>query len=411
MQVALLALYSDRLMLALCTAFSGLIVEWAGIESGGFHMHGTSSDGKTTATKFACTVYGDDRYLLSWDVTEAGIEEAAVGMNDALLPLNELKLLNADPVIAAQKGSKLVYLIAEGSGRYRASSYQENHSQWKTVVLSSGELSLAEHAASGLSKRFAGEAVRIIDIPSDAGSGYGILDKIPERFSSASKFAEHITEQCAQYYGTAFRPFVEGILEWLESDAGSVQTKINAYVDEFFDKCDVDRNDRQEMRVARRFGVAFAAGAIAIDLGVLDFKHSEVGKAIRSCYRSYLRDKPKTARQRIDEACSAAIDRVSKAELLDLTGSIQRYTLEDVERVHGFRTRCKGEVVYAMKPDWFQRSVGTQVKLAEVLAKLKSDHVLIPGSDGKSTRQVKTGFDDMPRMRCYCFRADTMSSL
>lgn len=403
--VASLALYSDRMLLALCVSFSGLIMKWANQESGGFHLHAESSVGKTTATLLASTVFGGPEYLCSWDITEAGVEEVAVGRNDALLPLNELKLLSSDPVLASQKASKLIYMIAEGKGKHRARSYQCNVNTWATVVLSSGELSLAEHAESGKMKRLNGECVRVIDLHADSQSGFGILDRLPEEFPLASGFSEHIQEQSQVYYGSALLPYVEGLLTWENGKPGSVKRRIVKHSNRFIKKCGVDKTKGQEMRVIRRFAVAYAAGAIAIELGVLDFSNSQIGQAIKKCYEAYVREKPESQSEKIDRAYQRVLDKLANAKLLKVRKGTGKHSLQDLEETEGFAIKVKGLKMIAIEREVLLQWIGNKVQLIDVISKFEQDKRLLLNSDGKRTRQVRTGVLQRPRVRCFCFRS------
>ena len=403
--VASLALYSDRMLLALCVSFSGLIMKWANQESGGFHLHAESSVGKTTATLLASTVYGGPEYLCSWDITEAGVEEVAVGRNDALLPLNELRLLSTDPVLASQKASKLIYMIAEGKGKHRAKSYQSNVNTWATVVLSSGELSLADHAESGKMKRLKGECVRVIDLFADSQSGFGIFDRLPKEFPLAPEFSEHIQAQSQVYYGSALLPYVEGLLKWENGKAGSVKRRIVKHSNSFIENCVVDNTKGQEMRIIKRFAVAYAAGAIAIELGVLDFSNSQIGQAIRKCYEAYVREKPESQSEEIDKAYQKVLDKLANAKLLKVREGTGKHSLQDLEETEGFAIKVKGLKMIAIEREVLLQWIGNKVQLIDVISKFEQDKRLLLNTDGKRTRQVRTGVSQRPRVRCFCFRS------
>lgn len=57
--VAGLAAGNTRLVFALSVAFAGALTEIAGEDSGGFHLRGASSSGKSTALKLAASVWGN----------------------------------------------------------------------------------------------------------------------------------------------------------------------------------------------------------------------------------------------------------------------------------------------------------------------------------------------------------------
>ncbi|MBK8753791.1 MAG: DUF927 domain-containing protein [Candidatus Competibacteraceae bacterium] len=60
------------------------------IESGGFHVAGDSSTGKTTAQRWALSVWGSDEDLLvSWNSTRVGSELLTAAYSDTLLVFDE----------------------------------------------------------------------------------------------------------------------------------------------------------------------------------------------------------------------------------------------------------------------------------------------------------------------------------
>ena len=62
----------------------GSLLSLVGMEGGGFHLKGESTDGKTTVMKAAASVYGyPDRYSQTWRATGNAIEGIASRRNDA----------------------------------------------------------------------------------------------------------------------------------------------------------------------------------------------------------------------------------------------------------------------------------------------------------------------------------------
>ena len=114
--VAALAAGNTRLVFALSVAFAGTLAEIAGEDSGGFHLRGASSSGKSTALKLAASVWGNpSTYVRLWRGTVNGLEGLATLHNDSLLILDEIGQI--DPNDAGEAA----YLLANGQGKARAS--------------------------------------------------------------------------------------------------------------------------------------------------------------------------------------------------------------------------------------------------------------------------------------------------
>src|SRR5205814_2019805 len=109
----------------------------------GFHLVGGSSIGKTTALLVAGSVCGGGGiggYLRSWRATSNGLEGVAAAHCDSLLCLDEMGQVNSHEAGAS------AYMLANGVGKARANRNGESKpaSEWRTIFLSTGELSLAD---------------------------------------------------------------------------------------------------------------------------------------------------------------------------------------------------------------------------------------------------------------------------
>ena len=151
-------------MLGLASAFTAPLLKRLGAESPIIHIYGGSSKGKTTALRIASSVYGkgdSDGYIQQWRTTDNALEGLASSHNDCLLVLDELG--QAD----SKKIGDIAYMIANESGKRRFSkdSMPKSPYQWKTLVLSSGEINLNDKVAEGGRKKKAGMEIRFISIP------------------------------------------------------------------------------------------------------------------------------------------------------------------------------------------------------------------------------------------------------
>ena len=69
-RIGRLCVGNSRLVFAVSCAFAGPLLRPGGMESGGFHLRGDSSSGKTTALRLAASVYGGPSYMQRWRTTD-----------------------------------------------------------------------------------------------------------------------------------------------------------------------------------------------------------------------------------------------------------------------------------------------------------------------------------------------------
>lgn len=115
--IAAPAVGNPMLVLGLCSAFAGPVLALVGMESGGLHLVGDSSTGKTTALQAACSIWGGESYRRSWRATANGLEGAAALFNDGLLALDEISECDARDV------GEVVYMLGNGRGKRQPQRY------------------------------------------------------------------------------------------------------------------------------------------------------------------------------------------------------------------------------------------------------------------------------------------------
>ncbi len=179
--VAVPAIGNSRLVASLCAAFASPLlgpIDYA--EGFGLHWRGSSSTGKTTALEVAGSVWGGGGlrgYRQSWEATANGIESMAVAHCDLLLCIDELGQCRPEDV------ARVVYQLAAGTGRQRAFRDGQGAPRldWRVIYLSTGEISLADklRQARVPLRPMAGQAVRFIELPADAGAGFGLFETVP----------------------------------------------------------------------------------------------------------------------------------------------------------------------------------------------------------------------------------------
>ena len=131
--IATLARGNSRIVFAVCVALAGPLIEPAGEYSGGFHIRGSSSTGKSTALCMAASVSGSpSHYCRLWRATANGLEGMAALHNDGVLILDELG--QVDP----REAGEAAYMLANGLGKARAArdGTARASAKWRLLFLS-----------------------------------------------------------------------------------------------------------------------------------------------------------------------------------------------------------------------------------------------------------------------------------
>ena len=227
--VARLAVGNSRLMFAISTAFAATLLQPCGAESGGFHLRGSSSIGKTTALHVAGSVWGGgghNGFIRQWRATSNGLEAVASLHTDALLCLDELSQVDA------KEAGAVAYMLANGAGKSRATrdASARKPAKWRLLFLSTGEIGLADKVAEDFRARraTAGQEVRVVDVPADTGS-HGLFEYL-HGFSDANSFANHLKHAARADYGHAARAFIDVIAPRLNEYAQDVKEHIRDFL-------------------------------------------------------------------------------------------------------------------------------------------------------------------------------------
>lgn len=291
--VAALAAGNSRFVFALAVAFSGPMLRLAGMESGGFHFRGDSSQGKTSALKVAASVYGRPSYLQRWRTTSNALEAIAAQHCDAALILDELGQL--DP----REAGEAAYLLSneQEKGRSTRAQVLRRRRTWRLIFLSSGEISLAEHMAEAGKRTRAGMEVRMADVPLDAGRGMGGIEELHGREGPAV-LAEELVKSAAKHYGTAGRAWIE----WACENVATLPDRLQSLIDLYRDEMVPEASAEQVRRVGSRFALVAAAGELATQAGITGWTAGHAAWAVRQCFNAWL-----AARGHLDNGEHAAM--------------------------------------------------------------------------------------------------------
>lgn len=262
-------------VLAISAALAGPLLDFVGQEGGGLNIFGASSQGKTTIIQAAASVWGrgaSPGYVQAWRATANGLEGVAAGASDTVLILDELGVVEARDAAAG------IYGLANGSGKARAArdgSLREPKT-WRVLILSTGEIPIATKLAEDRGRKArAGQLVRMLDIPSDRGKGFGAFDHGgPD--NDAGALAKAFKQAAISDYGTAGPDFVRRIIA---KGPEKVSGLIRDFINEFVETNVPLGSDGQINRAAQRLGLIAAAGEYAVNLGVVPWPEGEAKSA------------------------------------------------------------------------------------------------------------------------------------
>ncbi|MFT8484067.1 MAG: DUF927 domain-containing protein [Gluconobacter cerinus] len=288
-EIAAYAVGNSRLALFISAAFAGPLLDIAAEQSGGLHLVGKSQSGKSTSAFIAGSVWGrGDRegQIRAWRGTANGLEGVAAETSDTVLILDEMGQADAREV------GEIAYMLANNTGKQRAGRNGDARQRktWRVLFLSTGEITLAAKMGEAGKRVMAGQEVRLVNIPADAGAGMGAFETL-HGMSSGGDLADHLRTASRTYYGTASRVFLSHLVQDRASKAEDLEQAIKAIRKRFEAAFVPAGADGQVRSVAGRFALIAAAGELAQGYGVLPWKHGEALDAAGICFKAWLTER------------------------------------------------------------------------------------------------------------------------
>lgn len=393
--VAALAAGNSRLVFALSVAFAGPLANLVSEDSGGFHLRGGSSSGKSTALKVAASVWGNpSTYPRLWRATANGLEGLAALHNDGLLILDELSQM--DP----KQAGEAAYLLANGQGKVRASrsGAARQSAIWRLLFLSAGEESLTSLMARAGKTANAGQEIRLADIEADAGAGMGAFEVLHDQPSPAA-LALALKDAATRHHGAAGMAW----LHYIVTDRPKLADFISDGIQQFVAENVPTDAAGQVLRVARRFALAAVAGELATHYGLTGWPEGEAIDAARKCFTAWLDAFGGTGNleeRSILAQVRAFLEAHGASRFEDVTiNSDQRIP----NRAGFFRTGKTGVREYLVLPETFRRDVCQGFDTKAVVAALLKNGYLIPAEDNRSTQKPR--IPGQGSVRCYVLSA------
>lgn len=288
-KVAAYAVGNSRLALFLSAAFAGPLLDIVGEQSGGIHLVGKAQSGKSTAAYIAGSVWGrGDRegQIRAWRGTANGLEGVASETSDTVLILDEMGQADSREV------GEITYMLANNSGKMRAgrTGNARTRKTWRVLFLSTGEITLAAKMGEAGKRIMAGQEVRLVNIPADAGAGMGAFENLHD-MESGGALADHLRDAARTCYGTASRAFLSRLVQDRAHDAEGLEKRLKAIRRQFEARFVPPKADGQVRSVAARFALIAGAGELATSYGVLPWKRGEAFNAAGACFAAWLAER------------------------------------------------------------------------------------------------------------------------
>jgi uncharacterized protein (DUF927 family) len=274
---------NSRLIVPVSCSFAGPLLPLMGAsESGGIHLVGPTSIGKSTALLVGGSVLGGgarNGFVRSWRATANGLEAIAELHNNLCLYLDELS--QVDPREAAETA----YLLGNGSGKTRMSRSISARKMlsWNLLYVSAGEITLADHVQTAGKRIKGGAEIRLLNVDADAGAGLGLFENI-HGAESADAFARQLKDAAQRFYGAPLRAY----LNFITRNRHAAEAAIRNFQADFLGRHVPAGASGEVFRAAQRFGLIAAAGELATEAGITGWNPGEATEAAARCLKSWI---------------------------------------------------------------------------------------------------------------------------
>lgn len=387
---------NSRLVFSVAVAFAAPLLYPSGELSGGFHLRGSSSSGKSTALKVAASVWSAPKdFVGTWRATSNGLEGIAVLRNDHLLVLDEIGQL--DP----QTAGDVAYMLANGKGKARSSKQGDAQaiSEWRLLLLSAGEVSLSEVIAMANKKVTVGQEIRLADIEADAGQGMGIVEDL-HGFASAAEYVGAVSVACDASYGAVGDEWLNALVANRERFEHQIKQDCARLTSLWVPA----GASGQVTRVAKRFALVAVAGELASELGLTGWQPGESDIAAKRCFDAWLENYGGIG----DQEDRKIVQQATEMLHTHGAGRFQNIRGDDYPRIHNrlgyYRDIPDEGREYLVPSEVFKSEFCRGLNLTRAIRALKARGMLIPGK-GESTHSIRV--PDHGNLRLYVLKLPT----
>lgn len=392
---------NSRLTFCVSLALAAPLLHLIGVGGGGYHLKGESTDGKTTTMKVAASACGNSDFWKTWRATGNALEGISLRRNDATLMLDEISEVDG------REASRIAYMLANGHGkaRGRVDGSARDPVTWTMLYLSTGEVSIIEHAEkAGEKSTGAGVGVRMVQIPSNTGL-HGAFEEL-HGFTSGKEFAEHLEQASKQYHGAPFRDWIR----YLTANLQDATHRAKILKKEYERTLLPEGAGKQVGRIVDRFALLAVAGEMATEAGITGWQAGDAYNAAKTCVAAWLKDRGHAANQ--EEA-----DALDKVRRFMTANQYTRFADWDDEKnrpanMVGYRRVVRGSnatdavtTFYVLSSGWKEICGTSDVVKA---AKLCRDEGWLDIDTGSTKNQKVIRLPEIGVKKVYVFNSDVI---
>ena len=297
-ELAKYAIGNTRMMLAFALNFVGPVSAIWSREHVGFQLTGDRGSGKSAIAVVSTSTWGWDPdpnhgekygFGISWNITFNKLEPTCLSYNHTILFLDETG-------VAGQKDPRnkfadvLTAILRLDSQKVKGRFTDEGPAKvWNVPVLSTSNVSVVQMVKVAKPDEDPGVySDRLFDIPVP-GVGFGMFEDL-HGFPDNGDLSIYLKKKlAANNHGIAGREFVRRILEKRAEDPQGLKDFLHDRENGY--KRTVRKRistSKEVVRIHNKFATVYAAGCLAIEVGILPFVRNDFLRAIITCEKDHI---------------------------------------------------------------------------------------------------------------------------
>jgi uncharacterized protein DUF927 len=388
-ELKLPCLTSSYITFGTALGFTGPLLRLIGQDEGAiFYLCGESSTGKSLSelggeSVIECAVRDE---LLTHDITERALEEAAAARNDLHLTIDELdRFFGSEPELRKHVRTS-AHKLTGGGGRQRSAKATQDASltnlHWLLNSLWSGERPLDDRFLVEARRR--GEMVRLIEIPVPRRKKRGVFDRMDGIKLSTTDVAKRVEHTARTNFGHPIRAFLKCLVE----DPETYTKQAQALVEKFIRRVGA-QDDPWIHRFATKFAIVYAAACITVEMKIAPWSRKHAFSCVARLYRRAL-NVVATPEEALDDLLHRLAKNATSKKRFPVLKKGMALAEGASKAAWGFRRNTSDTPAnLAIHSETFGRLVRPRKHAAQVRKLLATGGYALPGKEGRLVTQLK----------------------